>query len=57
MSWLRMIKEHIITSFHLDMDNLDYPPFDSRGGIAKLDQLFGYDLNNIIDELNEELVA
>ncbi|TYB32404.1 MAG: DEAD/DEAH box helicase, partial [Flexistipes sinusarabici] len=29
MEWLRMIKDHIASSFHLEMDDLDYTPFDS----------------------------
>ncbi|MFT5882181.1 MAG: hypothetical protein ACI9FG_000681 [Crocinitomicaceae bacterium] len=31
--------------------------FDSQGGIGKMHQLFGDKMNEIIDELNEELVA
>jgi type I restriction enzyme R subunit len=57
LSFLRMIKEHIATSFHLEMDDLDYTPFDSWGGKGKMWQLFGEEMNIIIDELNEALVA
>ncbi len=32
MSWLRMIKEHVATSFHVEVDDLDYTPFDAKGG-------------------------
>jgi type I restriction enzyme R subunit len=32
-------------------------PFDSQGGLGKMVQLFGNDMNTLIDELNEELVA
>jgi type I restriction enzyme, R subunit len=52
-----MIKDHIATSFHLDVEDLDYTPFDAQGGIGKMHQLFGEDMNNIIKELNEALVA
>lgn len=57
MQWLRMIKEHISTSFHLDKDDLDYAPFDSQGGLSKMWQLFGNETENIINELNEVLAA
>lgn len=57
MEWLRMIKEHIVSSYHLDMDDLDYTPFDSQGGRGKMYQLFGNEMENVIDELNDALVA
>ena len=57
MEWLRMIKEHIATSLHVEIDDLDYTPFDAEGGRGKMWQLFGEEMNNIIDELNEALAA
>jgi len=57
MDFLRMIKEHIATSFHIEFDDLDYTPFDSLGGKGKMWQLFGEEMNKIIEELNEALVA
>jgi type I restriction enzyme R subunit len=57
MEWLRMIKEHIATSFHLASDDLDYAPFDAKGGIGKMYQVFGDDMDGIIEEMNEELAA
>lgn len=57
MGWLHLMKEHIATSVHLDIDDLDYTPFDSLGGRGKLNQLFGEEMNIIIEELNEALVA
>ena len=57
MEWLRMIKEHIATSLHVEIDDLDYTPFDAQGGRGKMWQLFGEEMNNIIDELNEALAA
>jgi type I restriction enzyme, R subunit len=57
MNFLRMIKEHIATSFHLEAEDLNYTPFDAQGGIGKMHQLFGDDMNDIINELNEALVA
>ena len=57
MAWLRMIKDHIATSFHLDIDDLNYTPFDAKGGVGKMQQLFGKDMNRIIEEMNEALAA
>jgi type I restriction enzyme, R subunit len=57
MQWLRMIKDHIATSIHLDADDLDYTPFDAAGGKGKMWQLFGEGMNDIINELNEALAA
>jgi type I restriction enzyme, R subunit len=57
MSWLRMLKDHIATSFHVEIDDLDYTPFDAQGGRGKMHQLFGDHVDEIIAELNEVLVA
>ena len=57
MDWLRMIREHIITSFHLDRDDLDMAPFDGRGGLGQMYNLFGDQMDRVIDELNEALAA
>lgn len=57
MQWLRMIKDHIATSIHLDADDLDYTPFDAAGGKGKMWQLFGEQMDEIINELNEALAA
>lgn len=57
MDWLRMIKDHVVSSYHIEIDDLDYTPFDSQGGKGKMFQLFGKEMNEIIDELNEVLAA
>ena len=57
MAWLRMMKEHIASSFHLGREDLDYAPFDSKGGLGKMWQLFGEKTNEIIEKLNEVLAA
>ena len=57
MAWLEMVKEHIMSSFHIEVDDLDYTPFDAKGGRGKMWQLFGENMNEIIDELNEVLAA
>ena len=57
MHWLRMLKDHIAASISVAADDLDYTPFDSRGGKGKMWQLFGNGAENIINELNEALAA
>lgn len=57
MSWLRMIKDHVATSFHIERDDFDYSPFNAHGGLGKMWQLFGEETEGIIGELNENLVA
>jgi type I restriction enzyme, R subunit len=48
---------HIALSFHLDVEDLDYTPFDRQRGRGKMHQLFEGQMDAIIDELNEVLVA
>jgi len=57
MQWLQMIRDHIISSFHFERDDLEMAPFDSQGGLGKMVQLFGADMDGLIDEMNEELAA
>ncbi|MEX2565223.1 MAG: type I restriction-modification enzyme R subunit C-terminal domain-containing protein [Cyclobacteriaceae bacterium] len=57
LDWLRMIKDHIASSFHIEMKDLDYTPFDAKGGRGKMWELFGKEMNTLIDELNQELSA
>ena len=57
MEWLRMIRDHVISSFHLDRDDLDMAPFDSKGGMGQMYKLFGDRMDSVIEELNEALAA
>lgn len=57
LDWLRMIKDHVVSSYHIEIDDLDFTPFDAKGGKGKMYQLFGKQMNDIIDELNEVLAA
>lgn len=57
MDWLRLIKDHVVSSYHIDLDDLDYTPFDAQGGKGKMFQLFGDEMEGIINELNEVLAA
>src|ERR1035437_4771773 len=57
MRWLRMIKDYVISSFHIDKDDFDLNPFNAQGGLGKMWQLFGEKTEEIINELNEVLAA
>ena len=57
MDWLRMIRDHIINSFHLERDDLEMAPFDGKGGMGQMYKLFGGRMDSVIDELNEALAA
>ncbi len=57
MEWLHMIRDHIISSFHIERDDLETAPFDAKGGMGKMYQLFGDKMDSLIDELNEALAA
>src|SRR5690606_6666022 len=57
LDWLRMIKDHVVSSYHIETDDLNYTPFDAKGGKGKMYQLFGKEMNSIINELNEVLAA
>jgi type I restriction enzyme R subunit len=57
VQWLRMIKDYIASSFHVDKDDFELDPFNKQGGLGKMWQLFGEETDAIINELNESLVA
>ena len=40
----------------IEIEDLDYTPFDSQGGRGKMHQLFGKEMDDIINELNEILI-
>ncbi len=57
MEWLRMIRDHISQSFHLERGDLDMAPFDGKGGLGQMYKLFGDRMDGVIDELNEALAG
>jgi len=54
--WLRMVRDHIATSMSITVNDLDYTPFDARGGRGKFYQLFGGEYENILNEMNYALL-
>ncbi len=57
MQWLRMIKDYVAGSFHVEKEDFELDPFNKQGGLAKMWQLFGDGMDEIINELNEALAA
>lgn len=57
MSWLRGLRDFIAESVHLDRDDLELGTLGQQGGLARMHQLFGAEMDTLIDELNEVLAA
>jgi type I restriction enzyme R subunit len=57
LDWLHMVRDHITSSIHIERDDLDMSPFDAKGGLCKMHQLFGGGMDELITELNEALAA
>ena len=57
MEWLRLIKDHIAASLSILPEDLDLTPFDRKGGLLGFYDAFGDSYEQILQEMNEELVA
>ena len=55
--WLTAIKDHIAASIRIEQDDFDYVPFAQLGGLGKAYELFGGELEAILNELNTRLAA
>ena len=55
--WLDRIKDTIIQSTHLNIEDLDLAPFTERGGIDGATRYLGANAQTIIDDLNQTLAA
>lgn len=55
--WLRMMKDHIANSCSIQRDDFDYAQLADKGGLQKAWGLFGNQLDDLMKEMNEELVA
>ena len=49
--------EHIASNLGIEAEDFGYAPFDQRGGLGRVHQLFGAELPKVIDELNRECAA
>jgi type I restriction enzyme R subunit len=57
IEWLAMIKDHIATSLSIEIDDFELAPFYEKGGAIKAYQVFGQELDKVLEELNEVLVV
>ncbi|OZA32595.1 MAG: type III restriction endonuclease subunit R [Hydrogenophilales bacterium 17-64-65] len=57
LRWLEMIRDHIAANLGIEPDDFEYAPFAQEGGLGKVHQLFGDELNSLIEQLNESLAA
>lgn len=55
--WLRLIKDHIASSCSISREDFDYAQLADKGGLQKAWNVFGKQLDGLLEEMNEELVA
>ena len=55
--WLEKMAEHIASNLGLEAEDFELPPFNQRGGLGKVHQLFGVELPRVIEAMNKELAA
>ena len=55
--WLQAIRDHIASSLRIDPDDFYEAPFAQLGGLGKAHELFGDDLDTILEELNVRLAV
>ena len=55
--WLEMIRDHVAANLVVESDDFEYAPFAQEGGLGRVHQVFGSELNKIIEELNGALAA
>ncbi len=57
MEWLERIRDTVAGSLAVTIDDFEMSPFVEHGGLGGAAAVFGDDLNDLLDELNEVLVA
>ncbi|MCU7864472.1 MAG: restriction endonuclease subunit R, partial [Candidatus Thiodiazotropha sp. (ex Lucinoma borealis)] len=57
LAWLDKIKDQIAQNAEMTVDDFNYIPFNQEGGLLKARELFGKDLDKLIQELNGYLIA
>ncbi len=50
-------RDHVAANLGVEPDDFEYAPFAQEGGLGKVHQLFGNELNTMIKELNGVLAA
>lgn len=57
MDWLRLMKEHIASSCAVERTDFSRGGFAAKGGLQKAWDVFGEQLDPLMDEMNLEMVA
>jgi type I restriction enzyme R subunit len=57
LEWLRLIRDHLAASLSIEPRGLLDPPFSQRGGLGKARELFGQQLDGILEELTRVVAA
>lgn len=55
--WLEMVRDHIAISLDIQMSDFELAPFAELGNGAKVYQLFGDDLDDILIDITKKLVS
>ncbi len=55
--WLEMVRDHIATSLDIQMSDFELAPFAELGNGAKVYELFGDALDNMLTDLTKKLVS
>ena len=55
--WLRRMKDHIASSYCIEREDFDDAQLAGQGGLQRAWKLFGAELDTLMDEMNQELVA
>jgi len=55
--WLRLMKDHIAASCRIGRGDFDYAELAHKGGLQGVWKVLGAELDGLMDEMNEELVA
>jgi type I restriction enzyme, R subunit len=55
--WLIMIKDHIAASAEIKIEDMDYAPFNQKGGRIKFYEMFGDNYEKMLSEMHEALVS
>ena len=50
-------KKGAAANLSIETDDFDYVPFSQQGGLGRMHQVFGDDLQSVIEGLNEALAA
>jgi len=57
LGWLMMVRDHIAGSLSIEPDDFDLDPFANAGGLLAVSNVFGPDLQSLLEELNARLGA